>query len=56
MAAGRQKGRVMGKSYDELTFSDDFMFCKVLSTSTDTGCEDQRGAVSRSTEIHRDYA
>ena len=29
----------MGKSYDELTFSDDFMFCKVLSTDLEL-CKD----------------
>ena len=39
MAAGRQKGRFMLKSYDELTFADDFMFCKVLSTDLEL-CKD----------------
>ena len=39
MAAGRQKGRFMVKAYEELTFSDDFMFCKVLSTDLEL-CKD----------------
>ena len=28
-------GGNMSKSYEELTFADDFMFCKILSTDLD---------------------
>ena len=32
IAVSRQKGRFMAKAYEELTFTDNFMFCKVLTT------------------------